>query len=78
MVLLKVKNTVSEMENLLQRIKSNVDFVEENIRDRHNSNQGRNRNEIEKKMNKAEISEIENEQIKQAKNCLLSNFLRNC
>ena len=78
MVLLKVKNTVSEMEILLQRIKSNVDFVEENIRDRHNSNQGRNRNEIEKKMNKAEISEIENEQIKQAENCLLSNFLRNC
>lgn len=78
MVLLKVKNTVSEMENLLQRIKSNVDFVEENICDRHNSNQGRNRNEIEKKMNKAEISEIENEQIKQAENCLLSNFLRNC
>ena len=38
MVLLKVKNTVSEMEILLQRIKSNVDFVEENIRDRHNSN----------------------------------------
>lgn len=78
MVLLKVKNTITEMENLLQRLKSNVDFVEESICDRHNSNQGRNRNEIEKKMNKAEISEIENEQIKQAENCLLSNFLRYC
>lgn len=49
MVLLKVKNTISEMEHLLQRIKSNVDSVEENTFDRHNSNQGRNRNELEKK-----------------------------
>ena len=38
MVLLKVKNTITEMENLLQRLKSNVDFVEESICDRHNSN----------------------------------------
>ena len=55
MVLLKVKNTISEMEHLLQRIKSNVDSIEENTFERHNSNQGRNRNEVGKKKIKQKL-----------------------
>ena len=35
---IKMTNTITEMENLLQRLKSNADFVEESICDRHNSN----------------------------------------
>lgn len=38
MVLLKVENTISEMENLLLGINSGVNSVEENICDRNNSN----------------------------------------
>lgn len=38
MVLLKVENTISEMENLLLAINSSVNSVEENICDRNNSN----------------------------------------
>ena len=36
MVLLKVENTISEMENLLLGINSSVNSVEENICDRNN------------------------------------------
>lgn len=66
MILLKVKNTISETENLLRRIKTKQIlqkkmYVIDTIQTRAETEM-----RLKKKMNKAETSEIENEQTKQA------------
>lgn len=66
MILLKVKNTISETENLLRRIKTKQIlqkkmYVIDTIQTRAETEM-----RLNKKMNKAETSEIENEQTKQA------------
>lgn len=66
MILLKVKNTISETENLLRRIKTKQIlqkkmYVIDTIQTRAETEM-----RLNKKMNKAETSEIDNEQTKQA------------
>ena len=66
MILLKVKNTISETENLLRTIKTKQIlqkkiYVIDTIQTRAETEM-----RLKKKMNKAETSEIDNEQTKQA------------
>lgn len=66
MILLKVKNTISETENLLRRIKTKQIlqkkiYVIDTIQTRAETEM-----RLKKKMNKAETSEIDNEHTKQA------------
>ena len=74
MKLPKVKNTISETENLLRTIKTkqilqNKIYVIDTIQTRTETEM-----RLKKKMYKAETSEIENEQIKQAKIQVFENI----